>query len=923
MYLINKSLKAYSTKDLLKKRSKLFEHKYYHPQIEEKWVGSDQELAVSPDGKLEPGKLYPSSKEPELVQYYLPKYRLNMANGQFTTSLKWQHSQDSSNSSLGLLTIDLLPQIPHAERKFKLREIDHVAAVRIGYNMPIRGTKKDLSDINSWLGNWVNVDVNTRGMTRLKVAKTSDQKITLQGFGKCHPTDCDWGVTPAQLTAGTLKGTYDFGWKKTHITLSQQDGQLIADVFSDYSEKNGRTDRKNRYILRLETPINQGPRLWFEVGALERLPSGVRQCRRRIESKEEFDRLYQVMTDPQFNAQLEIQSLATIGHRSWRQIVLDQTGPTAQITLLKTNKALFTNTVDFTALKPLASTVQQPSVKQFKTVQVAPQTVPIKPVQQQIPLQAMNLSPQLSVTQIKSSQRQASVPSQPGVKPSSSKPLELTEAQLKAIAVQPQIARVFAQPINKSLQESDLTINVNGQQKAAIPTKAVVSAQGQPAILQIPAETKQLLGFVFSPDTHGYMFDRPSGEAPAELVLIKRSVHSQAGTVIGTVWQDLSLPDQFYYEPEEFRLGRRSQPTSDAPYQPDLVIALYEAAVEGESNATTISYRAELAYQAQPYINPKVLELASEQLAEPQMRPKFTALSPVESQLTLQLPLDQSNGQLTAVDRPEVDVSFDDGIIDEVPLSQSELERILAAFRSPVGVGVSGQVRVRLLDGTQAQIPVNLSLLETASPLFDTTFHGPVAGEAGRYRFSLRNRIESPVQVDGIEAIALAPDITAYPQTAAGFRVEPAASVTLDYLVTPADAHVRPFAPILSTRILVQTQDSEMWETFIVSEGYTAETFRVNVSIAPIYFESTPPGMTPLTGVHVEFDSGAAITLTPASLSQEVELRMPLLPRLMNDVDAKQYRYQITNIHGEELGAETDWLFSDQGELPLVIEPAQ
>ncbi|MEM8806321.1 MAG: hypothetical protein AAGF01_09880 [Cyanobacteria bacterium P01_G01_bin.38] len=923
MYLIDQSLTAYSTADLLKKRGQIFKHKYHRPQSGDlpDQAGRPADVAVSPNGKLLPGQLYPSANEPTSLRYYLPRYRLNVVDGQFTTSLKWRSADESSSGALAWLTIDLAPQLPSAPRLFRLQEIDHEAAVRISYHMPVKNDSARGSDIDSWVGTWVNVDAATRGMTRLKIIKTSDQKITLQGFGKCHPRDCDWGVTSATLQRGRLGALYDVGWKKTNIIVTQANDQLIADVFSDYSEEDGRTDRRNRYVLKRETPVNPGPQLWFEVGALKRLPSGIRQVRRAITSKAEFDRLYQIMTDQRFNAQLEIQCLATIGHRSWQQVMLDKISPSTQINVLKKNQVLLTDIVDFKVLKPLQATVQQQSIRQFRPSAVSQTQRLPETLQRQMSPHARIRSPQVRLNPLPDRQGQSSGSVQSVQTPATSASLNLTAAQ---IARQPQISRVFAQPLEKTFQNSDLTVMVNGQQHPAIPTKAVISVQGQPAILRVPTEAKQTLPFFFSPDTHSYMFDRPAGGPPAgETVLIKRSVHSQEGAVIGTFWQDSGIPDQFYYEPEEFRLARRSQPASDAPYQPDLVIALYEAVLQTEDESTTISYRAELAYQAQPYINPQVLERAREQLADPGTAAKFTALSPLTSQLILQLPLDQNDGRLQSVERPEVEVSFDDGIIDEVSLSSSELERILAAFQTPSGVGLSGHVKAQLLDGKMAQIPVNLSLVETASPLFDTTFHGPVPDAAGRYRLSLRNRIESPVHIDGIGAIALSPETTAYPQTSPGIQVEPGDSIALDYQITPADAKVQTFEPVLTTRIQVQTSDPELWSKFIVNQGYTAETFRVSVAIAPVYFETTPPGMAPLTGVHVEFDSGAAITLTPEALSQDVELRIPLLPRLMNDINAKQYYYQITNLHGEEIGAETDWSFSDQGELPLVIEPAR
>ncbi|HTL88968.1 MAG TPA: hypothetical protein VL134_06180 [Leptolyngbya sp.] len=49
-----------------------------------------------------------------------------------------------------------------------------------------------------FVGTWVNVDSNTRGVTRVVVTTAPSNTLKVQVFGKCHPTDCAWGTT--QLT---------------------------------------------------------------------------------------------------------------------------------------------------------------------------------------------------------------------------------------------------------------------------------------------------------------------------------------------------------------------------------------------------------------------------------------------------------------------------------------------------------------------------------------------------------------------------------------------------------------------------------------------------------------------------------------------------------------------------------------------------
>ena len=49
-------------------------------------------------------------------------------------------------------------------------------------------------------GMWKNVDPQTRGLTTLDI-KVDGDKVTVHAWGKCHPTDCDWGTVDATAYA--------------------------------------------------------------------------------------------------------------------------------------------------------------------------------------------------------------------------------------------------------------------------------------------------------------------------------------------------------------------------------------------------------------------------------------------------------------------------------------------------------------------------------------------------------------------------------------------------------------------------------------------------------------------------------------------------------------------------------------------------
>lgn len=62
-------------------------------------------------------------------------------------------------------------------------------ALALGLVSPVLAAPQD------FVGTWVNTNPNTRGITRLVVTSTGANTLSVQAFGKCHPTDCDWGTT--------------------------------------------------------------------------------------------------------------------------------------------------------------------------------------------------------------------------------------------------------------------------------------------------------------------------------------------------------------------------------------------------------------------------------------------------------------------------------------------------------------------------------------------------------------------------------------------------------------------------------------------------------------------------------------------------------------------------------------------------------
>lgn len=106
-------------------------------------------------------------------------------------------------------------------------------------------------------GNWENVDSNTRSLTRIQLRFVCQDQI-LNGepyppgppwwvhvFGKCHPTDCDWGEVEARrLGTGHIYAFYDQGFARRHVWArmsAYRPGQLWVYTYTDFRDP-GRPD---------------------------------------------------------------------------------------------------------------------------------------------------------------------------------------------------------------------------------------------------------------------------------------------------------------------------------------------------------------------------------------------------------------------------------------------------------------------------------------------------------------------------------------------------------------------------------------------------------------------------------------------------------------------------------------------------------
>jgi hypothetical protein len=114
------------------------------------------------------------------------------------------------------------------------------------------------SSASDFIGTWVNVDPNTRDTTKFIIADAATGLLSIQGFGKCHPSDCDFGVTALNLIASNVGDTnfsyaiarWDFGFADNTFIVHFEGDQLLVESFTVFKDNSGRSNYRSVMLFK-------------------------------------------------------------------------------------------------------------------------------------------------------------------------------------------------------------------------------------------------------------------------------------------------------------------------------------------------------------------------------------------------------------------------------------------------------------------------------------------------------------------------------------------------------------------------------------------------------------------------------------------------------------------------------------------------
>ena len=170
----------------------------------------------------------------------------------------WDHGFKDTSITVEIRDNGLFVQVFNAFKDGSNRENYHdeyflTKAGNINDVLYIHG-HEDVGDV--LLGGWVNEDVDTRSLTKLRFSEEAGN-VDAEAWASCSPTDCHWGTADTSLYGTSISDdTYSFatsyfdhGFAERFVTSHVVGGELKVETYTVFNDGSSRSNYHSEHTM--------------------------------------------------------------------------------------------------------------------------------------------------------------------------------------------------------------------------------------------------------------------------------------------------------------------------------------------------------------------------------------------------------------------------------------------------------------------------------------------------------------------------------------------------------------------------------------------------------------------------------------------------------------------------------------------------
>ena len=110
-------------------------------------------------------------------------------------------------------------QVPSCKVNNGSGTVSNMNITNVTVKCPLCNYSSTTVTASDFSGTWKNIDPNTSGITHIDIGRPTLTTLSIHAYGKCHPTDCNWGTIYVPYKGDPTVAVYEFGFETTTLTL--------------------------------------------------------------------------------------------------------------------------------------------------------------------------------------------------------------------------------------------------------------------------------------------------------------------------------------------------------------------------------------------------------------------------------------------------------------------------------------------------------------------------------------------------------------------------------------------------------------------------------------------------------------------------------------------------------------------------------